>query len=52
MNTKPSKALVIRINVILFALFIVAYCTLLLAPFPSTNQGNNVAISSLLHKVR
>ncbi|CAO2817821.1 unnamed protein product [Amaranthus hypochondriacus] len=50
MNTKPSKALIIRINVILFALFIVAYCTLLLAPFSSTNQGNNVATSSLLHK--
>ncbi|XP_048500782.2 uncharacterized protein LOC104905847 isoform X1 [Beta vulgaris subsp. vulgaris] len=47
MKTTPSKGFVIRINVILFAFFLVAYCTLFLRPFPSAYQ-EKVATSVLI----
>ncbi|KAH9615544.1 hypothetical protein KSS87_012254 [Heliosperma pusillum] len=44
MKGAPSKALVIRINVIFFALFVVTYCALLLRPSsPGAYQETNAA---------
>ncbi|KAJ8429881.1 hypothetical protein Cgig2_014161 [Carnegiea gigantea] len=42
MKAIPSKALVIRINVIFFAFFLIAYCSILLWPSSSTYRETNV----------
>ncbi|XP_021742962.1 UDP-glucuronate:xylan alpha-glucuronosyltransferase 2-like isoform X1 [Chenopodium quinoa] len=48
LKATPSKALVIRINVIFFAFFLVAYCTLLLRPSSPSVYQDKVASSFLV----
>uniref|UniRef100_A0A7C9ANR7 Hexosyltransferase n=1 Tax=Opuntia streptacantha TaxID=393608 RepID=A0A7C9ANR7_OPUST len=42
MKAIPSKALVIRINVVFFAFFLIAYCSILLWPSSSTYRETNL----------
>ncbi|KAL2933010.1 UDP-glucuronate:xylan alpha-glucuronosyltransferase 2 [Bienertia sinuspersici] len=52
LKATPSKALIIRINVMLFAFFLVAYCTLLLRPSSLAYQEQHATSSTTSPLVR